>query len=323
MIDHTKNNELIVFLHNDLDAAGCILNIEFKFPFTKKKYFFTNYGNLDKIVSDIEEYVKDNGYIHKNILIADVSFATNRDALIKLNNLFKGSKIIIDHHMYPDNFWNEFQEFKIIWDTEKSATLLCNEHFKNKGKNKNLDILSNIIDVYDLWQVNHKYFDFSQNLNEYFWTYDISEFCSVVKLNNYNLPDDFSEKVKSINDKIKSDIEDYKNRKLIYRVDKLSILFVQNWFNQINIQEMKEGQNIVLGITPFGIIRFRINENAPYSNKQKIKFRELLSGESNTGHLNAFTFKIKGSNSKQSTFDELMNEVKRIIKIVSEIINEE
>jgi hypothetical protein len=27
----SKQNELIVFLHNDLDAAGCMLNLEFKY----------------------------------------------------------------------------------------------------------------------------------------------------------------------------------------------------------------------------------------------------------------------------------------------------
>ena len=36
-------DELIVLLHNDLDAIGAYINIEYKFPTLKKKYFYTNY----------------------------------------------------------------------------------------------------------------------------------------------------------------------------------------------------------------------------------------------------------------------------------------
>lgn len=318
-----NKKELIVLLHNDLDAFGCMLNIDFRFPDTPKKYFFTNYGNLDKVVQNIEDYIQEHN--NQNLLIADVSFATNKSQLVKLDSLFSGAnctKILIDHHMYPEGFFDEFKDIKVIWDTSKSATLLCLEHLKNSGKNSNLDKLSYIIDVYDIWRTVNKFFEFAQGLNEYFWTYDMEVLAEKVKNSGYNLPEDFSETVKTINQKIQSDILDYKKRNLVYRINDITICFVPNWFNQINIQEMKEHQNIVIGISSFGIVKFRINKVAPYSREQKIRFRELLAGEANTGHDDAFTYKIKGSDSNQSTFEDLMNETKRIIDVLSSIINQ-
>lgn len=47
--------ELIVFTHSDLDAIGCMLNIEHKLPTVKKKYFHTNYSNIPERVYEIKE----------------------------------------------------------------------------------------------------------------------------------------------------------------------------------------------------------------------------------------------------------------------------
>ena len=46
-------DELIVFGHNDLDQIGSMLSIEYKMPNIQKKYFYTNYGDIEKQVQAI------------------------------------------------------------------------------------------------------------------------------------------------------------------------------------------------------------------------------------------------------------------------------
>ena len=143
------SDELIVFGHNDYDMLACMLAIEFKFPGIKKKYFHTNYANIPERVAEIEQHIKENG--NKHILIPDVSFSDNKEHLRTLYNL--GNCIHIDHHLYPDGFWDEFPDMKVVWDKTKCAGKLCHEYFGNLGKNAALDKFIEIADVYDLWQV--------------------------------------------------------------------------------------------------------------------------------------------------------------------------
>ena len=161
----TKQTELVVMTHNDLDALGCMLNIEYKMPGIPKKYFHTNYADIDQVVAEIERYVLAERNTH--ILIPDVSFADNKPALARLYNIAHVTHI--DHHLYPEGFWDDFPKMKVVHDMTKSATKLCNEFFKNTGKNERLDKLSFLIDVYDIWQSADPAFDLSQDLNEYFW----------------------------------------------------------------------------------------------------------------------------------------------------------
>lgn len=75
-------DELIVLSHVDLDMAGTVLNIEYKMPGIKKKYFYTNYGDIEKQVQDIEDYVSQHG--NKYCLMTDVSWSTSPDALHRM-----------------------------------------------------------------------------------------------------------------------------------------------------------------------------------------------------------------------------------------------
>ena len=52
----TKQTELVVMTHHDLDALGCMLNIEYKMPGIPKKYFHTNYSKWGR--SSIMRYDK-------------------------------------------------------------------------------------------------------------------------------------------------------------------------------------------------------------------------------------------------------------------------
>jgi hypothetical protein len=285
-----------------------MLNIEFKWPSVQKKYFHTNYANIDSVVSDIVQYKGKNGCTR--ILIPDVSFSDNKDALDILYNTFE-RVTVIDHHMYNDGFWDAYARMKVIHDKTKSATLLCNEYLGNAGCNANLDNLSYVIDIYDLWKDKHDFFSFAQDLNEYFWSNGKFELFRKIISNGYKLPPDFTQKVKEVRDKYTAAIEDFEKRKVIQRFSDVTIAFVDDWFNQILIGEMRKGQNFVIGLNSQGICKMRINQDAPYSDDQLNGIRYDLTGKYNYGHLHAFTYKVQNV-----SLENLMNEVKKIVSVL-------
>lgn len=304
--------ELIVFTHNDLDAIGSILNIEFKIPDIPKKYFYTNYSNIPAQVDNIIEYAEANNC--KHILIPDVSFADNKESLRRLYNYFH--KVThIDHHLYTDNFWDEFPNMTVVYDKTKCATKLCNEFFKNTGKNINLDKLTYIIDVYDLWQTENNAFDFAQLLNEYFWTWDIELLTKTIIQNGYKLPEDFQEVTQNIKNKYMKAIVEYESKNVIHRARDVTFCFINDWFNQVLLKEMENGQNFVIGINSYGIVRVRINKNSPYNNEQLNKFRIVLTETEAIGHMLAFTYRIKDFNG----FDCVLKEASKIDNFLKEI----
>jgi len=304
--------KLIVFTHNDLDALGCMLNIQFKFPDVPKEYFHTNYANIDAIVTEIERYVQQTG--SKHILIVDVSFGDNKAALQKLYDT--GAKIThIDHHLYPENFWADFPDMKVHWSKEKSATLLCNDYFGNTGKNANLDRVSELIDVYDIWQVKKgRHFAIAQDINDYFWSKVKTEGLTIEQLMNqfinagWKLPPDYQGLVQSIKEGYTKEIADYEARGLINRAGEITLCFIPDWFNHVLVKEMANGKNFVIGLNSYGIIRCRINEDAPYTDEQKNALRKELAGTATIGHTNAFTYKIPDP----VNFDKLMAEAQRV-----------
>jgi len=306
--------DLIVFNHNDLDALGCYLNIEFKMPNVSKKYFYTNYANIPKLVDEIIDYAEENSV--RKILIPDVSFGDNKESLKRLYEYF--DKVVhIDHHLYSDGFWDDFPNMTVVYDKSKCATKLCNEFFKNTGKNENLDKLTKIIDVYDLWQTKSSVFDFAQDLNEYFWTYDLELLGGKLIENNFKLLDDFSETVSRIKATYTADIQKYEKSSSIKRARDITFCFIDNWFNQVLIKEMNSGQNFVIGINSRGIVRVRINQDSPYANDQKSKLRIALTGTDTIGHQDAFTYKIKDFKG----FDNIINEAKKIDLNLREIFS--
>lgn len=309
------NNELVVFSHNDLDALGCVLNIEHKFERASKKYFHTNYANIPEIVNEILVHQIKTGSTH--MIITDVSFSDNKKYLKILYDAFEHITYI-DHHLYPDDFWNEFPNMKIKWDKSKCAALLCYEYFNNN--NHSLHKLSKLIDVYDIWRTEHPAFPVSQDLNEYFWSKNrtsgisIEELSKEIKIVQYNLPRDYLEVVQGIKDTYNPIIEKYYSEKQIQTSGNITLCFINDWFNQVLIPEMQRGQDFVIGFNSYGIIRVRIRAQAEYTKEQKDELRLKLTKTSNTGHNNAFTYKIDNPVS----FDKLIAEAKKIVNIIQQ-----
>ena len=303
-------DELIVFSHNDLDMAGTVLNIEYKMPGIKKKYFYTNYGDIENQVQDIEDYVNQHG--NKYCLMTDISWSTSPVALHRMCALFE--KItLIDHHLYPDGFFNAYPKLKVHWDKTKSATLLTNEYFKNDSVE--LRKLSELIDVYDLWQDTLPQFTDAQDLNEFFWEIGREKFINDCINSGFKLPYYYESVVSDIQSKYTGEIAKYENRKLIHRSGKITVAFVDTWFNQILVKEMNEGKDFVINATSFGIFKIRINTAALITSEQKDLLRLALCGTKDIGHSNAFSYKMKDSVS----FENIMKQIKFVVSEINRI----
>ena len=303
-------DELIVFGHNDLDQIGSMLSIEYKMPNIQKKYFYTNYGDIDKQVQAIEDYVKQHG--NKYCLMTDISWSTSPEALHRMCALFE--KItLIDHHLYPDGFFENYPKLKVHYDKSKCATLLTYEYFKNN--HNDLRELSELIDVYDLWQVKHPNFHKAQLLNEFFWEIGKEKFINDCISAGFKLPYYYDSVVQQIEKKYTEEIAKYENRKLIHRSSKITIAFVDSWFNQILIKEMAEGKDFVINATSFGIFKIRISEAAQITSEQKDLLRISMCGTKDIGHSNCFSYKIKDTVS----FENIMKEIKFITSEINKI----
>lgn len=296
------NKEIVTFSHNDLDAFIACLNIEFKFPNLKKTYFYTNYGDIEEKTEQVIQYIKENNI--KELIITDVSFATSPECLKKLDDL-NISSVFIDHHLYPNGFFDNIK-MKVIYDKSKAACLLTSEFLGNIGKHKKLEELTRLGDIYDCWRINHSHFSLAQDFNEYFWSYDFEKLRDIIQKNDYNIPENFQEITKQIKEKYTAHIKNLNDKGLIQRSGGISFIFTDEWFNQAQLIELAIGQSIIIGITSFGIIRVRINEFSDLSDDFKNKLRKELTGEDNTGHLNAFSYKINGN------FDKLIQEAEKI-----------
>lgn len=299
--------KIVVFTHNDLDMAGCVLNIEFKFPDVHKQYFFTNYSDIPKKTKEILKYVSENDVSH--LIIADVSFSDNKDSLRELYQVIPIAHV--DHHMYPTGFWDEFPKMKVVWDTSKSASLLLNESLGNKGKNEQLDKLTGLIDVYDTWKETHPAFDISQDLNDYFWKVGQEGFLRGVIQRDLKLPEDFFDVVKELHVEMAKAIGSLESSGKIRRSGEASVIFTDydtgKWFNRVMLREMRSGQEFVIGASDFGIIKVRINRAGGYTEDSLRAIREELTGKPDYGHLYAFTYKV------HEDTDTVLKEVQKVM----------
>lgn len=306
-------DELIVFSHQDLDMAGSVINIEYKMPNIKKKYFYTNYGDIKQRVDDIEDYVKQHGNTH--CLMTDISWSTNPDELHRMCSLFH--KItLIDHHLYPDGFFGNYPKLKVHWDKSKSATLLTYEYLKNDIPfNKDLFEITQLTDVYDLWQIRSPLFHKAQDLNTFFWEVGKEKFINDCIASGFKLPYYYESVVQDITRRYQEAVAKFENRKLIHRSGKITVAFVDEWFNQIIIQEMQQGKDFVINATSFGIFKIRISAEADISLDKKNLLRMALCGTADIGHENAFSYKMKDPVS----FENIMKQIKFVISEINRI----
>jgi hypothetical protein len=313
------NNEIVVFGHHDLDQLGCMLNIEIALPDIPKTFFHTNYKDIVEISHEVEDYIKSHSV--KLLMITDVSFADNKQLLVSLircANDLNLKVIYLDHHVYPEGFFDEFK-MSHVHDITKSATQITYEFFDNsKHNNDNLNALTYLIDTFDIWQMQRLDFKVASNLNDYFMDYirrdgkSIGYLFDVISQNGYNLPNDYDDSINDFNTKSELAVQKARDKGLIHCDGFTTIAFVDEYFNDILYEEFSQKKiEVVLIANSYGIIRVRFNSlgNLKKETKEKIKF-DL--GCDDTGHLNAFPILIKNPN-----FNKIIQEIKQISSIIN------
>lgn len=302
------NNEILVFTHNDLDALGCMLNLHYKLPDKRFKYFHTNYGNLSEITDEVCLYQQQNSIEY--LFIMDVSFADRKQCLDQLDQL-DCTTIFIDHHLYPDGFFDGYK-MKIYHDKDHAATSLAYKVFKNA--NENLERISYLIETYDIWKRERPEFHLAHIINEYFWLeanqMDLEHLMYKFIDNDYKLPKDF----KQVTETLLHEVEEHKanlaKRNLIFKTERIAIYFSSKYHGFILMDEFESGKDVCLIINDYGIIRIRINDECKLSYEQKNKIRLLTTGNTNIGHENAFTYKSAAG------FDNIMGEIQKTANII-------
>ncbi len=249
-----------------------------------------------------------------HILITDISFSGNSESLNRLTKL--GKCILIDHHEYYPGFFDGFENLKVHHNDSKSASLLCLEYFGLQGIDPLFDKLIGLIDVYKLWQTHDPRFNVAQNLNEYFLTKNIDDIFEKMVQNNFKLLPDFGPVVKGIQEQCAIDTADFESRGLIQRSGIISLLFIDEWFNQIMISEMLNGKVFVIGFNSYGIIKVRISADTWLDIDSLNRLRVQLTGTADVGHTRAFTYKMD----TKVNFDNIMKEAEIIVKAINKII---
>ena len=279
--------DIVHLTHFDADALGCILHLDYATPNIPKITFSTNYRNFEEKVSETYDCCLENDT--ELLVISDVSFSDNVDALRKLYSLTeKGTKIIfIDHHAYTDNFFDEFPKMKIYWDISKSATKIAEEVFKTD--NKNLNELSNVINQYDIWLEDTPNFDIAIAMNEYFWGVQekinsLDRFAELIKNNDYKLPK-FKTWYIDYKDKSTKYLDNLKSKKLLMSDNFFGVVFTDKYFNEVLHYEFSKGTQFMMICNSYGIIRYRTKRNSTITEEQKKEIKLKLIGTLKIGHL--------------------------------------
>ena len=313
--------ELVNLGHNDLDQLGCMLNIEYALPQFDKTYFHTNYKNIYDVVAEVTDYI--NKHDVGILLITDVSFAQFKHHLMSLVETCKANNtkiVYLDHHIADDNFFDEFEntDLTVVYNTSKSATKIVHDFFGNNGKDPKLDMLTRLIDVFDIWQDREPEFKTALSLNDYLWESiledgrDLQYLMETIVSRGYMLPENYSQKVNTRVAKAEQALIKFKEKGLIHTDGYTTIAFVDDYFNDILYKEfIEENREVVIIANSYGIVRIRFNTFGTLTKNEKTALKIAIIGDPNIGHLNAFSLKIE-----HNSFSNIMAEIKRISGII-------
>lgn len=322
-------DKMIIFTHNDLDAMGCLLVLNEKFPDTnfEKSVYHTNYQNIPEQINAIMAECETQK--PKLIVMCDVSFSTSEETLQQFYNYCTArdiSMLYIDHHLYPEGFFDQFPKMKTFWDKSKCASKIAFDLFYQfAAQTDNLTKLIGIIDVYDIWQDQHKWFGWGQRLNNYFWHRVINKKNTVgglaleLKNREFKLFDDFMEVTNKIDEDNEATLAKLETSGLIHRnvESGVTLILSEKCFNQFMIKEHKNGQSFVIGISNWGLIRVRVNQHTDVNVSTLDLIRLRCTGTTDIGHSHAFTWK-SDLDFKNEPEDSLITEAKRITGIIQE-----
>ena len=308
--------EIVHLTHHDADALGTMLNLHYITPNTPKTTFHTNYRNLTEKVQEVIEHIQKHPV--KMLVISDVAFTSNKEDLLRLQRIVQdelGIKIAyFDHHVYNDGFFDDIT-FKYKHDINDSATLIMNKAFKIN--NEQLNKLSNLINVFDVWIERSPLFKISLDLNDWFFnelkTKSFDQIASEIIRNNYKLPAKFADYTRNHQKLCVKKLSSLKERGLFVSDGFVSMIFTDDFINQALYETFNVDKNkVALIVNSYGIIRIRFSTIDCMTDAEKQKIKMAIMGKLDIGHLNAFSLKVENSN-----FEKIMSKVHELISIIN------
>jgi len=316
---NSSNKEQVINIsHSDLDGISCSLLL-------RKRYQDVHYLNIsyNKINETLLYYYKELSNIKcTKFYVTDLNFELD-DLLLLYKIIKKYNKIqfyYIDHHNYDKKktlVLSKIQEIAIVlWDETKSATLAVYEHLDLKVS-KQIQLYVNIVNAYDLYLTDSKYFSIGLDLNNYFWFKRQKAFAYEFK--SFSLQNQkFINKAKQIRRQSKVHFEELQSKGLSFEDSNIRVILTDDHLGMVN-NEYKEDY-IIIG-TSYGKISIRIDDRI--SELQSIKVKENVIDSvkdsvffiSGGGHTKAFglTFNDSLKNNYEMIFD-LLKTVHRVIK---------
>lgn len=312
----------VTLTHNDFDGLGSLLMLMIKFK--PEAYFFTNYYDFEKAVKQIIEYKHEHDV--DTLLIADLSFSDHPQLLERLNMVFEGNIFLVDHHMYPDGFWDAFS-FKKIVDTARCATrilfedLKLNQDIKDGDFRKKAAEFVKVVDTWDRWQDEDPAFKDAMYYNELFLSTKTDN-ASIAQIARDQIGHHFGlfqpEVIKTFKAAYDQQYEAFRKslaeKNLIWRYPNVTFVFSWDFLPKVLEDEYERGAKVVAAVQ-YGIIKVRVNRHVGFTVEQLNKLRHELTGMDAFCHLHAFTYKTDAMQAK-----EMVAECKRVFDAVNQLV---
>lgn len=319
-------NHNFVLTHNDLDALGSVICFNESNPITYLER--TNYADLPLKANVLLEKARELQKLCKNtegdtfntftttLVIMDVSFSQHRELLEKLCQHFDRVQLI-DHHMYPDDFFDnleyEYSNLDITVDQGECASRLVYKSVD--GLHMFLNILTRIINDYDMWNTSSDNFENALWLNE-FYKEQVQKgltFREILDVFRDNLRDivTFNYSIKTLKEKTLSRASEIMLNDVLYkRVNDVTLLNTEDCFQYFVYNEMKCDQNVVIARCN-NRVKIRIKPDV-FTDESLDEFREALTGSVNFGHPLAFS--VADNPENKVHFSDLLEKKVGILK---------
>lgn len=310
----------VTLTHNDFDGLGSLLMLMIKFK--PEAHFFTNYHDFEKAVDQIIKYKHENDA--DTLLIADLSFSDHPQLLERLNMVFEGNIFLVDHHMYPEGFWEPFS-FKKIVDTARCATRILFEDLNLNKDIKDPDFAAKaakfvtMVDVWDCWRDEDPLFKEAMYHNELFLSLKTGN-ASIVQIakdqigHHFGIFQDISSFKEAYDQQYEGFKKNLKEKNLIWRYPNVTFVFSWDFLPKVLEDEYDLGTKVVVAVQ-YGIVKIRINRHVGLTEGQLNNLRRELTGMDAFCHLHAFTYKTEAIKPK-----EMVQECKRVFDAVNAMV---
>ena len=304
--------------HTDLDGYGCRAIIETFHP--DINFINIDYYDIKKVLN--EENLGD------TLIITDLNFSADELQIL----LGMDKKILyIDHHDYNEETQNvlgqlkEKNNTKIVWNKEWCATMLTYGVYKNRFKKlldqdlvNNLKHFINLVDVYDMWRVEHKNWDKAFMLNDMFRYFGYDKAYLMLKENKFKIPDEWHTIYKNILKERDDYFTNLKNndRIIIDEDNRIGLFILDNAKFSSHITFLYDLDHYIL-FYPFGSLSIRHKINDEKFLKTFLRYFEKLGEKYNItsgGHL-----KAQGASLNNLSEEQRYEIVEKILKTIEKL----